>query len=283
MGILIKSPSKTLATSFYTSDNEEIHYQIHRQSDASKCIVFLHGLGGCLAAWDKVVAEFQQLGYTTIAVDLRGHGYSSRPKKASCYTLERYANDIVELLAVEQIAKTDLVGHCFGAMIASTFSSLYTHRVGKLALLAVGDKAPKFYQRWVGNTLTKKLVQWASVCLPRLHIKRRKRYARYQDTQDFHVRRILSDLFHTSLKSYVLASLNIVQYDISKLSSNMTIPVLVVAGMQDSVYPQSSTAQLARQLPGSKLMSIEKGNHILLLNNVAQTTETVKKFINQKT
>ena len=214
MNILINSPPETVATSFYTSDGEEIHYQIHRQSDTNKCIVFLHGLGGCLAAWDKIVNEFQRMGYTTIAVDLRGHGYSSRPKKASHYTLERYANDIIELLAVEQIAKIYLVGHCYGAMIASTFTSRYRHRVAKLALLAVGDQAPKFYHRLLGNTLTKKLVQWISVCLPRLHIKRRKHYALYQGTQDFHLRRILSDLYHTSLKSYVLASLNIVHYNI---------------------------------------------------------------------
>ncbi|NTU79528.1 MAG: alpha/beta hydrolase [Chloroflexales bacterium] len=54
-------------------------------------IVLLHGAGGDHLGWQVQYPALHGAGYSTLALDLRGHGYSDRPRGADDYRLERFA------------------------------------------------------------------------------------------------------------------------------------------------------------------------------------------------
>lgn len=79
-------------------------------------IVFLHGIGASSATWSPVTSLLADR-YTTIAVDLLGHGGSPVPDDPAEYTRDRALDDIDEILATLGSPPV-LVGHSLGGYLA---------------------------------------------------------------------------------------------------------------------------------------------------------------------
>lgn len=79
-------------------------------------LVFLHGV---LRRWETFLPLLTSLSgyYTTIGVDLRGHGGSSHP--ASGYRVCDYVSDVVDWLRQAIRRPVVLYGHSLGAMVAA--------------------------------------------------------------------------------------------------------------------------------------------------------------------
>ncbi len=79
-------------------------------------IVFLHGMGASAATWDAV-AEALSDRYSTMAVDLPGHGGSPCPEDPEAFTRDGALADVDELLdTLDEPAL--LVGHSLGGYLA---------------------------------------------------------------------------------------------------------------------------------------------------------------------
>lgn len=104
-------------------------------------VVFLHGIGSSAAAWSPVAAGLQELGHRTIAVDLPGHGDSS--KSRGDYSLSELASVQRDLLDALEIPRVILVGHSLGGGIALQFAYLYRDRLDGLALVSAGGLGPE--------------------------------------------------------------------------------------------------------------------------------------------
>lgn len=131
---------------FLTSfDKTKIYYEKSVKND-SKWLIFLHGFGGDLGAWEKEREFFTNLGYSTLALDLRGHGLSSESEDLSFYKIENFAKDLNLLLQHEQIKKPVIVGHCLGGMVAIYFQALFPNQSKALVLVDTSYKPP-----FIGN------------------------------------------------------------------------------------------------------------------------------------
>ncbi|HEV7711637.1 MAG TPA: alpha/beta fold hydrolase, partial [Asanoa sp.] len=98
---------------------------------AAAPVVLLHGGGSSAATWDRFAAALVAAGRRTIAVDLRGHGGSSR---AASYPLAGFADDITGLLDGLGLDRVALVGHSLGAHAASLVAQRQPDRVTHLVL-----------------------------------------------------------------------------------------------------------------------------------------------------
>lgn len=78
------------------------------------------GLGGCISG-------------TTIAFDLPGFGYSDPAHRGS---VEGYARDVAEGLALLGVERCTLVGHSLGGAVATALAELVPNKVAALVLLA---------------------------------------------------------------------------------------------------------------------------------------------------
>lgn len=83
-------------------------------------LVLVHGITESRRTWDPLVAPLMSAGYRVIAIDLRGHGASSRVPP---YDLATMAGDVGAVLAAEQAADALLVGHSLGGAVVSAYAA----------------------------------------------------------------------------------------------------------------------------------------------------------------
>ena len=96
-------------------------------------VVLVHAVTSNLAVWvfinllDALAPDFRVTAY-----DLRGHGHSDAPP--SGYTSAGHAADLAALHKALGLGPALLVGHSFGAVIATHAAVLYPDRVAGLVL-----------------------------------------------------------------------------------------------------------------------------------------------------
>jgi non-heme chloroperoxidase len=86
----------------------------HRRGEQT--IMLLHGAGGDHLAWQVQYPALHSAGFASLALDLRGHGYSDRPRGANDDRLERFAEDVYDVLEALEVRAFIMVGHCPGGM-----------------------------------------------------------------------------------------------------------------------------------------------------------------------
>ncbi len=85
-----------------------------------RSLVLVHGITESRRTWDPLIAPLIAAGYRVVAVDLRGHGASS---KVGPYDLATMAADLGAVLREEQIDDALLVGHSLGGAVVSAFAA----------------------------------------------------------------------------------------------------------------------------------------------------------------
>lgn len=96
-------------------------------------VLFLHGFGASMYTWRHVLPVVAGGGYRVIAVDIRGFGFSDKPRHG--YSNAAYAQLMTALLDSLHITSAVLVGHSMGGAIATEVALRSPDRVRGLVLL----------------------------------------------------------------------------------------------------------------------------------------------------
>lgn len=111
----------------------EIYYE---EFGAGEPLVLVPGLGGTVESWTAQIRHFKRR-YRVIALDNRGAGRSSMPYGP--YTMDQMASDLLGLLDALGITEpVRLVGASLGGILAQCFIHHYPQRVCKLVLVCTG-------------------------------------------------------------------------------------------------------------------------------------------------
>ncbi len=101
-----------------TEDNLKIAYT-YRKAEGKKAVLLLHMFGGSKADWNDLVPVLNKNGYTTLAIDLRGHGESDgRSGSMDPQELTKMMLDVKaakKLLEDQQYTDITLLGASVGA------------------------------------------------------------------------------------------------------------------------------------------------------------------------
>lgn len=104
-------------------------------------VLLLHGFTGSLATW--VPHRDAWRGFTTIAVDLLGHGESDSPLQAHRYGLDPTLTDLSSLLDALGVRRTAVLGYSMGGRIALHLALDLTARVPeRLTALVLESTSP---------------------------------------------------------------------------------------------------------------------------------------------
>ena len=100
----------------------------------------VHGLASNARLYDGVALELEKKGYSSIALDQRGHGDSSKP--AGIYTHDLFCSDLARIAEASSelgaISRPVWVGQSWGASVVSEFASRFPQHVGALVLVDGG-------------------------------------------------------------------------------------------------------------------------------------------------
>src|ERR1700754_2441536 len=97
-----------------------------------RTVVLLHGRNFPSSYWAPVIRTLSEAGYRVVVPDQIGFGKSSKP--AGELHFDTLARNTIALLDHLSIAKTDIVGHSMGSMLAVRIARAYPDRVAQLVL-----------------------------------------------------------------------------------------------------------------------------------------------------
>lgn len=263
---------------FKSFDGAKIYY--HKTvKNKNKWLVFLHGFGGDLTAWSKERAYFTKLGISTLAMDLRGHGLSEKSQSSDFYHLKNFAKDLNLLLQHEQIKNPIIIGHCLGGMVAIYFQTMFPDQSKALILVDTSYKPPFIGSNFVAQAFLKQFFKLFSKIFPNIAVYGHADFNQFLDTADIDFKRLLSDILHTSLKSYLILCQSLVGFNAKKLLDKITVPTLVIEGTNDTIFPPDIAEYLHSRIKTSELDLIEGANHIIVINNPVELEESIANFL----
>ncbi|MBS1184075.1 MAG: chloroperoxidase [Proteobacteria bacterium] len=116
---------------FTTADGTQLFY---KDWGVGQPIVFSHGWPLSSDAWDQQMLFFGNNGFRVIAHDRRGHGRSDQTWDGN--NMDRYADDLAELIEALDLKDAILVGHSTGGGEVAHYVGRHgTGRVAKVVLL----------------------------------------------------------------------------------------------------------------------------------------------------
>lgn len=239
-------------------------------------VVFIHGLGSSADDW---FMQFPALapGYRCIALDLRGHGLSDKPRGR--YTVPLFAADVAALLAALEAAPSHIVGLSLGGMVAQQLGVAHPQVVRSLTLL---NTLPGIWPP------TRQMV---SVGLQRFRLGRaptmemvaarvaRALFPREEDSllRDMTAQRIAAN----DPSAYRRATLAVVRYRPGAALRRIACPVLIMAGDSDQVVSRDYQARLRLSLPQAQWVTVGGGGHACNIDHAGEVNRAVLAFLEQ--
>jgi len=127
-------PFSAFALLMELEDNLQVFYQDRGQGDP---ILFVHGWCANSGIWTNQLSYFAP-NYRALALDLRGHGNSSKPMEGN--SIPQLARDVRKFIEAMGLQKVTLVGHSMGVMVVLD----YYRQFGpdRLKALVLEDMSP---------------------------------------------------------------------------------------------------------------------------------------------
>ena len=96
-------------------------------------LLFLHGFTGSSKNWNEILPQIDD-SFSSVAIDLIGHGQSSSPKEISFYQIDSIIQQIKKILEELKIVKVIPVGYSMGGRVALSFANKYPQLINGLIL-----------------------------------------------------------------------------------------------------------------------------------------------------
>jgi pimeloyl-ACP methyl ester carboxylesterase len=103
----------SVPSKYFSVDDFNVHYKEFGEGD--KTLVFIHGWGCDLNTWKYQFDHFKDQ-YHLVLIDLPGYGQSDKTEKD--YSIDFFAQSVLEIISDLQITKPVLIAHSMGLPVA---------------------------------------------------------------------------------------------------------------------------------------------------------------------
>jgi len=217
-----------------------------------RTFVLLHGFGGQAVQW---VYQLRDLSVKNrvIALDLRGHGKSDRPR--SGYDADRIQADLdAAFQALDVRGPVVLVGHSFGGALAAEFAARHPKKVDALVLIATAAHFQLNPLYRLGLALPNWLLRIAGLF----------------------TRRWLSAPPH-ALKPFYVHNLRDWRGD--EVFAGLQVPTLVLSGHRDRVFARPMFEKVAQAISGAQEVDIGVSGHMVMLERRQAVNRAIERFL----
>ena len=248
----------TETTSFVASDGAQIAYRLYGARHASRRFVLVHSLAMTHAYWTPVAERLAMAGVCAVALDCRGHGRSSKP--TGPYAIERFADDLGDLLDHLGWDKAFAGGSSMGGSVTLAFAARHPQRVSGLALIDTtawyGEGAPKAWAERAGTAVEKGLSALIDFQLTRWFGEEFR--AAHPDV----VRSCVDTFLANDVAAYAATCGMLGSFDVRAELPKFRMPTRVVVGEEDYATPPAMAEVLRDSIPGATYRVLPKARHL---------------------
>lgn len=234
-------------------------------------VILIHGYSDSSRAYSTIAPFLNDSSKRYIAIDLRGHGNSSKPK--CCYYVSDLAEDISDFIRTMGFEKVSVVGHSLGSITAGVLASTHPEQIKKLVLISSALK-PGPGTDFLYDTLHAQSFpldvngDFMSMWAPNSSGSDQEmlRYLR-QEEAAMPKRAWLG----------IVKGLEIVDW--SKASRHITAPTLILWGDQDELMIESDQIALRNALPNARFIRYEGLGHSMYWEQPERVARDLNDFL----
>ncbi|MBI4981033.1 alpha/beta hydrolase [Candidatus Woesearchaeota archaeon] len=269
-------------------DGTKIFYT-YKKGKHPLTLVFLHGVGGNWTIWKQEMQYLHQKEYSTLGIDLRGHGLSDAPLEFEKYHLSYFAQDVHQIIHHEKITQFVLIGHSLGGCIAINYCMHHPkHLPASLVLVESTTIYPFDHNRLLNlGPHTTHLLRFIAEhkAMQRSHLFHLEEVdlSHAGITENLH---LISHLIHlTPLRTIVKALDNMERYafknqsTINRTLQNLTIPTLILTGDHDNIVPPKYSKVIKKLVKTAELKVLRGAHHFVTVERPEEVSQAIHNFI----
>lgn len=256
--------SLPLDTQQNTQENT-IHFKTYG-GEAGPTIIWTHGWAQSHSCFKKLINTLEKMG-KHIAIDFPGFGESPEPNDV--WGTADYADSLANLIKTQTSGKVIWVGHSFGCRVGLQIATRHPDLIdGMFFIAGAGLKRKRspikaLYLKL--RVLTYKLLK---ACIP-IGVNEEWLIKTFAATDFKNASGIIRQIF-----------VKVVNEDLSDIAKNVTCPVHLVYGENDTETPTEIGQRLNKLIPSSELTILQGQDHYSVLGDGRhQVAPLLKNFI----
>ena len=263
-----------------------ISYHYTEYPAAGKDILFIHGFASSTYTWEKVAPLLNKLGYHVWALDMKGFGWSDKPKDVP-YDPLTLTEEVYQWMGVMGLRNVVLVGNSLGGGITTLMTLQHPEVVSRMVLIdaaAYNTKLPfimkmasmplsaemtkLFFSRWmVRQTLSE--VYYHGDWITKDQVEAYYNRARTLNALNAQIA-VVRDLKFSRVEKYV------------NRIPEIKCRALIIWGEDDRWIPLSSAYRFNKELRDASLVIIPKCGHMPQEEYPDITAKLIDAFIQDK-
>ena len=257
------------------------------QAGSGPPLVLLHGFMGSAGAWGPL-AELLCARFTTLAVDIVGHGASDKPRELDRYLSARAASDVVRAVAAFGFAQASWLGYSMGGRLALMIAAGQPAAVDRLAVIGGSPGLATAEERTARVAADEALAHqiesegvpafvdhWESLPLfasqQHLPVGMRRAIRRGRLANEAHG-------LANSLRGMGAGA----QPALHARLTEMTAPALLLAGAEDAKFA-AITEEMATAMPNARRLLVADAGHAAHIEKPAYCARTITAFLREGT
>jgi pimeloyl-ACP methyl ester carboxylesterase len=235
-------------------------------------VLLLHGWTCNQRFWEPQI-EALSTDHRVLAPDFRGHGESDVPINGC--TLARLAEDVHEMMWALDMAPAAVVGHSMGGMVAQQLALSHPEDLSALVLVATAAADPD------GQLISGRIASDA------VEAGYRDAFLRYfpgwfpadgdPDLREW----VRSQMLRTPERVALGLVEDYRDFDFRNDLPGIRVPALVVAASSDVSTAPARSQEIARLIPGAKLVTIERAGHFVHLERPREVNAALHEFLSE--
>jgi 3-oxoadipate enol-lactonase len=237
-------------------------------------VVFLHSLGADHSVFEKQARALSST-YSVLTFDMRGHGRSTLDARSP--SLDVLADDVMVLLSHLHISEAHLVGQSIGGMTLLAFAARYPNWLGSFAVLSSVASTSSAWDRKYAERA--ELVEADGLENVADDIAALSLGVTTRAQQPELVERYAQTLKRADTRGYAWACRAMIGFDLQPALTEITTPVLVAVGEEDTLTDETRAREIADAIPTSQLRTIPECGHVPCLERPDAVTQLLGDWL----
>lgn len=234
-------------------------------------------MGSDHAIWEGLIPLLQN-DYRVIAMDLRGHGFSS--KNPGPYSMKLFSGDIYRLLESLNISQAHFIGHSMGSAVLQELAINNPNIISSLTFISSFA--------YMDHELKKNLIRLHNIlnnegynaffdaCLeiahnPQYVIENKELLDDFRDNM----------AINSSISSLTATIDACLKFDYTDSLNKVSAPSLVIAGEDDRFVSANQAIKISAGIPNSKINIIPSASHNIVVEQPLETYKVIKIFLDE--